>query len=212
MAVIQTPGLAWKQCKNSKRKKCMNKKIILFLILLSSFLSVNAQTKIRKTLRGEFQLPRAVWNPAFAKTFSGVFNGGISMNWGGKHFSAGGFYSLTQYQVFPAFGVGTVDDPHTILTMHTAGIKLHYDMLTSTGKGMFSPFIAPGYSWLDYTRIKSKAHPPWMPHSSAVSMNIGAAYNIMMDEWTGAGFIISFNTVNHVFRPENICLDEWGTN
>src|SRR3990172_7489206 len=115
---------------------------VIGLSLLHSS-SFSQKTKLKKTIRAEFQLPRATWNKAFTRTFSGVFNSGISMNFGGKHFSTGGFYSLTQYQVFPKY----YEDPHVIQTNHTAGIKLHYDMLTSTGNGMFSPFIAPGYSW-----------------------------------------------------------------
>jgi len=171
---------------------------------------VHGQTKdkIKKTIRGEFQLPRATSNKAFMKNFSGVFNTGVSMNFGRKHFTAGGFYSLTQFQVFPGFQQ-SVDNPHTILTIHTAGIKFSYDMLTSTGNGMFSPFISPGYSWLKYTRIKSKNHPPGTTHLATPGVSFGAAYNIMMDEWTGAGFIIGYNMINHVYRPENVCLDEW---
>ncbi len=179
--------------------------IPLFLAITFSCLALNAQTKMRKTIRGEFQLPRATCNDAFTKIFSGVFNTGVSMNWGGKHFSMGGFYSLTQYQIFPKF----YDDPHVVFTSHTPGIRISYDMLTSTGKGMFSPFIAPGYSFIKYSRIKSKNHEPWKPKSGGVSVNMGISYNIMMDEWTGAGFIVGFNMVDHVFRPENICMDEW---
>ena len=83
-------------------------------------------------------------------------------------------------------------------------------MLTSTGNGMFSPFIAPGFSSIKYTRIQCKNHDAYQTESKALSVNIGAAYNIMMDEWTGVGFIVGFNMVDHVFRPENVCLDEWG--
>ena len=188
--------------------------VLFFIPVITgiSFSDAGAQTKAktRKTIRGEFQLPRPTWNKAFSKTFSGVFNAGVSMNWGGKHFSEGGFYSLTQYQVFPKFGSGTIDDPHVVQTNHTFGAKLHYDILTSTGKGMFSPFIAPGYSLINYTRVKCINHDAWDTKTSAVSVNIGAAYNIMMDEWTGAGFIIGFNMIDHVYRPENVCLDEWG--
>lgn len=190
------------------------KKILLSIIccLLSIVYSIPSfsqiKPKLKKTIRAEFQLPRATWNKAFKKTFSGVFNSGISMNFGGKHFSAGGFYSLTQYQVFPKY----FEDPHVIQTNHTAGIKLHYDMLTSTGSGMFSPFIAPGYSWIKYTRIKCKenGHPAYDTETSAFSTNIGMSYSIMLDEWTGVGFIIGFNMIDHVFRPENVCMDEWG--
>ena len=178
--------------------------VICFSLLCSS--SFSQKTKLKKTVRGEFQLPRATWNKSFTKTFSGVFNSGISMNFGREHFSAGGFYSMTQYQVFPKY----YEDPHVVLTNHTAGIKLHYDLLTSTGKGMFSPFIAPGYSFIKYTRIKCKSHPAYDTKTSAVSVNIGASYNIMVDEWVGVGFIVGFNMIDHVFRPENVCMDEWG--
>lgn len=188
-------------------KKCIS---ILFLIFNFSFLIIHAQTKskLKKTIRAEFQLPRPTWNKAFTKTFSGVFNSGVSLSVGGKHFSAGGFYSLTEYQVFPKYE----DDPHVIQINHTAGIKLHYDILTSTGSGIFSPFIAPGYSWINYTRIdcKMQSHPAYDTQTSAAGVNVGAAYNIMIDDWLGVGFIIGFNMIDHVFRPENVCLDEIG--
>lgn len=183
-------------------------KKIFFAVLTISFSFADAEAQLRKTIRGEFQLPRATWNPAFTKMFSGVFNAGISFNVAPKKdgFSYGGFYSLTQYQVFPKF----FDDPHVVQTNHTFGAKVHYDMLTSSGKGMFSPFIAPGYSLIKYTRMKCKSHHPYQPASNAMSVNIGMAYNIMMDEWTGAGFIVGFNMIDHVFMPQNVCLDEWG--
>ena len=183
---------------------------ILFLIFNSYLFTVDAQTKapvkLKKTIRAEFQLPRATSNAAFKKTFSGVFNTGLSMNFGGKHFNAGCFYSFTQYQVFPKF----FEDPHVVLSNHTAGIKISYDILTSSGRGLFSPFIAPGYSFLKYSRIKCKTETPYNTHPSAPSLNLGMSYNIMMDEWVGAGFIIGYNMIDHVFRPESVCLDEWG--
>jgi hypothetical protein len=181
---------------------------LLLLVLPFSFLIGSAQTKskLRKTIRGEFQLPKAISNKAFTNSFSGVFNMGVSMNFSGKHLTAGGFYSLTQYQVFPKY----LSDAHPILTNHTAGIKLSYDMLTSTGKGMWSPFLSPGYTWLKYTRIKPKNHLPGITNPRAMSLHAGVTYNIMMDEWTGAGFTFGYNIVNHVYRPENICMDEWG--
>ncbi|MBI4931731.1 MAG: hypothetical protein HY841_13255 [Bacteroidetes bacterium] len=180
--------------------------IIICFFILTGYAQV--KPKLRKSIRAEFQLPKATSNPAFKKTFSGVFNTGLSMNFGGKHFNAGGFYSFTQYQIFPKF----FEDPHSILANHTAGIKLTYDLFTSTRSGIFSPFIAPGYSFMSYTRIKCKNNMPYNTHPSALSMNTGMCYTIMMDEWIGAGFIIGYNMIDHVFRPENICLDEWGLN
>ena len=196
---------------------------ILFLALLYfspfPFIRVedvlSAQTiaplKLKKTVRGEFQLVRPFQNKAFSNTFSGVFNTGASMNWGGKHWNAGGFYSLTQYQVFPKPFKGTYDDPHPILTVHTVGIKLSYDKFTERGKGMWSPFISPGWSFLNYTRIKSKNHSPQETSLNAFSLNAGVNYYIMFDEWMGVGFTAGYNGIDHVFHPYNLCLDEWSS-
>ncbi|MBI3503037.1 MAG: hypothetical protein HY063_14705 [Bacteroidetes bacterium] len=189
----------------------MKKKFTITLLLLSFCLLNNflyaQKSKFKKTIRGEFQLPRATWNKAFTKTFSGVFNSGISLNFGTKHFSVGPFYSLTQYQVFPRL----FDDPHVIQTNHTGGLVFHLDKLTETGNGMWSAFIMPGYSWIKYSRIlcKDNGHPPYQPQSSAKSINIGGSYTMMLDEWVGVGFIVGFNMVDHVFYPENVCLDQW---
>lgn len=193
---------------------------IFFLISIPitigiSFLSVSAQTKaplhLKKTIRGEFQLVRPFQNKAFSHSFSGVFNTGVSMNFGKKKFNAGPFYSLTQYQIFPKPFQGTIDDPHSVLTIHTGGIKFSYDKFTESGRGVWSPFISPGWSFLNYTRIKCKNHDPQDVKTSAFSLNAGINYYIMFDEWMGVGFTAGYNGINHVFHPYNICLDEWSS-
>ena len=63
---------------------------------------------------------------------------------------------------------------------------------------------------MEYTRIKCKDHEAYAPISSAISCNVGAAYTLMYDKWVGVGFIAGFNMINHTFRPENVCLDNWG--
>lgn len=189
-----------------------------FLLLLTSAFSFSASyggnpneapvPKLKKTIRGEVQLPRPLWNKAFEKNFSGVFNAGLSMNWGGKHFNMGGFYSLTQYQIFPGF-LKPADTPHSILTNHTTGIKCFYDVLSSSGNGMFSPYISAGYTFMSYTRVQCKKQMPHNTKTGGISMNAGAVYNIMMDEWVGVGFTVGYNVIDHVFNPTNICLDEY---
>ncbi len=186
----------------------IKKHVILFLCIsaLGSVVFSQVKPKYKKTVRAEFQLPKSTNNKAFKKAFSGVYNSGISMNFGTPKYSAGVFYSITQYQVFPKVNT----DAHPILTNHTVGIKLTYDKLIASGRGLWSPYISPGFSFLNYTRVKCKVNEPTMTHPTAFSLNAGLNYNIMMDEWVGAGFIIGYNVVDHVYRPENICMDEWG--
>ena len=179
-----------------------------FSVSYSSDWNEASVPKLKKTIRGEVQLPRPLWNKAFEKNFSGVFNAGLSMNWGGKHFNMGGFYSLTQYQIFPQFGK-PADTPHTILTNHTTGIKFFYDLLTTTGNGMFSPYLSAGYTFMSYTRVQCIKQTPHNTKTGGINMNAGAAYNIMMDEWVGVGFTVGYNVIDHVFNPTNICLDEY---
>ena len=192
---------------NGKKKITASILCLFFAVFLSltSFAQIKPKLKLKKTIRGEFQIPVGISNKAFTSTFSGVINTGLSFNLEGIHLAAGGFYSFSQFQIFPKF----IDDPHTILSIQTCGIKLYYNNLTSTGNGMWSPYIAPGYSWLDYSRIQSKHHAPGVTKLSTMSLNVGAAYNIMLDEWTGVGFTIGYNMVNHVFHPYDVCLDEW---
>lgn len=179
--------------------------VCLFGVLISSS-AYSQQRSIRTTIRGEAQLPRMLGNRAFTKGFSGVFNGGASINFGGKHFNTGAFYRFTQYQVFPKVNT----DAHPILSIHTAGIRFAYDKLTETGKGMWSPFIEPGFSFLKYTRVQCIHKQPRLTKTNVISLNIGSTYYIMMDEWTGVGFTLGYNMLDHVYRPENICMDEWG--
>lgn len=74
---------------------------------------------------------------------------------------------------------------------------------------MFSPFITPGYTFIKYSRIICKTQSPFNTKPSGISMNIGLSYNIMIDEWVGAGFIVGFNAIDHVFNPNSICLNEF---
>ncbi len=168
-----------------------------------------APLKFKKTIRGDFQLVRPFQNKAFSNSFSEVFNTGASMNFGKNNFNAGVFYSLTQYQISPKAFVGSIDDPHSVLTIHTGGLKLSYDKFTENGKGMWSPFIAPGWSFMNYTRIKCNNQEPHDTKTSAFSLNAGINYYIMFDEWMGVGFMAGYNGIDHVFHPQNICLDEF---
>lgn len=169
-------------------------------------MAAQTKPKYKKTLRAEFQLPKTTSNKAFKKAFSGVYNMGLSMNVGTPHYSGGVFYTLTQFQVFPKVNT----DAHPILTVHSTGIRLTYDNLIPNGKGMWSPYISPGVSFLKYSRVKCKNETPGDQTITTFSLNGGVVYNIMMDEWVGAGFILGYNIIDHVYRPENVCMDEWG--
>jgi len=185
--------------------------IVCCLLSASLLAQTKAPLNFKKTIRGDFQLARPFQNKAFSTSFSGIFNTGASMNWGKKNFNAGVFYSLTQYQIFPKAFVGSIDDPHSVLTIHTGGLKLSYDKFTENGKGMWSPFIAPGWSFMNYTRIKCNKQESHDTKTSAFSLNAGINYYIMFDEWMGVGFMAGYNGIDHVFHPQNICLDEWAT-
>jgi len=186
----------------------MNKKTILLSVFLFLFLTSFSQKKVprvKKTIRGEFQLPRALSNKAFTKVFSGVFNSGISMNFGfDKKYNIGGYYCYTQYQIFPKF----FDDPHSIHTNNTAGLKFTYDKVLP--KGIFSPYVAAGFNWIKYSRIKCDSLKPFDTEVNAINIGAGLTYNFFIDdEWTGAGFTLGYNFTNHVFNPDAVCLQEF---
>jgi hypothetical protein len=180
------------------------------IVVLQSYIFTYAQApepKLKKTIRGEFQLPRALSNRAFTQVFSGVFNSGISFNLGfQKKYNAGIYYCFTQYQIFPRY----FDQPHTIQSNHTAGIKLTYDLLSE--KGIFSPHITGGYNFIQYSRIKCKQQEPAEKEYFTFNLGGGLTYNFLIDdEWTGAGFTIGYNFLNHTFNPDAVCLNEWYT-
>jgi hypothetical protein len=179
----------------------MKKQIyFLFLIFPFSFLIVQAQVKpkFKKTIRGEVELPREFSNKAFRQTFSGLINAGASMNFGYHNFNTGIFGSLTEFQIVKKF----TGDPHSIQTTYTGGLKFSYDMLTSTGKGMFSPYIAPGYSFIKYTELTYITTPPIKTNYYGLSLNFGITYNMMLiDDWTGVGFVLGYSLVDHVYDP-----------
>ena len=178
-----------------------------FFFFAQKSFSQASSVSIKKTIRGEFQLPWAMSNKAFTQVFSGVFNSGISFNLGLRQkYNAGIYYAFTQYQVFPKL----VDDPHPIQSTHNAGIKFTYDLIYE--KGIFSPYLAGGYDFVQYSRIKCKTQEPFNKENHTFNAGAGLTYNFLIDdEWTGAGFTLGYNFLNHIFNPDAVCLNEWHT-
>jgi hypothetical protein len=186
----------------------------LFFSLISFFSFSQDDFKIKKTIRGEALLPRPVSNKAFTKIFSGVLNFNASMNFGFRNFNAGPYYNFMQSQIFPKFQ----DDPHSIQTVHTGGLRFSYDVgpsketLKSQPENffVFSPFIAMGYNKIDYSRLLSKNGCEITgKHTQALNIFAGANFNLMLSEWDGFGFTIGYNFINEHFNPDALCLSEY---
>lgn len=176
----------------------------VFSFLFSFELFSQAKPKIKKTIRGEVELPKALFsNKAFRQTFSGLVNVGASMNLGFHNFNVGTFASLTEYQIAYRF----IGDPNSIQSTYTGGLKFTYDMLTSNSKGIFSPFVAPGYSFIKYTKLQYITTPPSQTKYNALSLNFGITYNMMLiDDWTGVGFVLGYSLIDHVYDPYALSL------
>ncbi len=186
------------------KKKIYSVVLFFFLAIISYSQSTH---KIKKSICAQFQIPKAISNKAFRSTFSGVLNVGASMNFSRNNFTVGPFYSIMQFQVFPKY----FDDSHALETTQTGGLRFAYDKLTQSGNGMWSPFIAPGFSYINYTRLKYNTLPPTITKINTYSLNAGVAYNFMINEFTGVGFIIGYNIVENTFNPKAISLDQYYT-
>ena len=186
--------------------------VIAFLLIFNfSFTAVNAQSKakVKKTFRGEVLLPRPISNKAFSELFSGVFSTNLSMNFGVKNFNTGIFYNMMQCQIFPRL----VGDPHSVQTVHTAGLRISYDVYPSkvkmqTTKGnffVFSPYLCGGISEVDYSRLKNTITVTGQ-NTQTYSISGGANFNLMFSEYDGVGFTIGYTYINHEFNPDNLGL------
>ncbi|TAL59143.1 MAG: hypothetical protein EPN85_09900 [Bacteroidetes bacterium] len=191
--------------------------IILFFIFIFSFLMVNAQDKkTKKTVRAEALLHRPISNKAFSQLFSGVFSANISMNFGVSNFNTGIFYNMMQSQIFPKF----LSDPHSIQTVHTAGVRFSYDVYPSKTKMVsqkgnffvFSPYLSGGFAEVDYSRLKCIAQQATGKHSQTFSAGAGANFNLMFSEYDGVGFTLGYTFINHAFNPDPLCLNEFFPN
>jgi len=176
----------------------------IFFFLHSFKLFSQVKPKVKKTIRGEVALPKEFFsNKAFKQTFSGLVNVGASMNFGYGKFNVGPFGSFTEFQILYRF----IGDPNSIQSTYTGGLKFTYDFLTSTKKGMFSPFIAPGYSSIKYTKLVYNTTPPTQTKYNALSLNFGITYNMLLiDDWTGVGFVVGYSLVDHVYDPYALSL------
>jgi hypothetical protein len=181
----------------------MNKSKYIFLafvfcFLVNSELFSQVKPKYKKTIRAEGGLPHEFFsNKAFRQTFSGLFTVNASMNFGIRNFNVGVFAGFTEFQMLYKF----LGDPNSIQNNYAGGLRFSYDLYTSTKKGMFSPFIAPGYSFIDYTKLQYTI-PPTQTKYNAININVGITYNMMLiDDWTGVGFVVGYTFLNHQYDP-----------
>ena len=138
-----------------------------------------------------------------------------SINLGIKNFNAGIYGSHMQLQIFPKFQT----DPHAIETTNTVGVRFGYDIYPSKEKmasqtGNFivvSPFIAGGYNWIVYSRLKLKNPTDTITNTSIRAFNIysGINFNLMFSEYDGVGFTIGYSLLNHEFSPYDLDLHKW---
>lgn len=186
------------------------------ILLLASGISHSAFSqakKVKKTVRGEGLLHRPVSNKAFAHLFSGVFSANLSMNWGWNNFNTGIFYNMMQSQIFPKY----VYEPHSIQTVHTAGLRFSYDMYPSKQKlasqqgnfFVFSPYLSGGFAQVDYSRLKPITQTVTGKNTQTFSISGGANFNLMFSEYDGVGFTIGYTILNHEFNPDGLALNEW---
>lgn len=189
-----------------------------FWFFISSFgiFGYSQARKVKKTIRGEAMLFQPISNKAFAELFSGVFSANLSLNFGVQNFNTGIFYNLMQSQIFPKFAY----EPHSIQTVHTAGLRFSYDVYPPKAKlaatkgnfFMFSPYISGGFSQVDYSRLKCIKQQISGASSQTFSINAGANFNLMFSEYDGVGFTIGYSFLNHEFNPDKLCLNEWFPN
>ena len=74
---------------------------------------------------------------------------------------------------------------------------------------MFSPFIAPGYSFIKYTKLQYVSAPPTQTKFSCLSLNFGITYNMLLiDQWTGVGFVLGYSLLDYVYDPYPIAQNQ----
>lgn len=190
---------------------------IVAILFPTTFLFSQVPFKLKKTFRGEMLYPRPITNAAFTKVFRGVYNMNLSLNFGIKNFNVGPYYGLMQCQILPYKGIAIqMSDPHSIQTVHTAGLRFSYDLYPSKevlqsrdGAYMvFSPFIPPGYDWIDYTRLRCKTGFPSGKHVQTFNLMLGMNINYMITNFEGCGLTLGYNYLAHQFDPKPLCLDQ----
>ena len=194
------------------------KKIILFCLLSVIYcLPVFSQAeKPKKTLRVDILSVRPLSNKAFVNLFSGVYNANLSLNYSFKKFSLGPYYNILQCQIFPKY----YSDPHSIVTMHTGGLRMIYDiypsketMASHTGNFyVVSPFLAGGYTWIDYTRLKEVPYATSGNHTQTFNIYGGANFTLMFSDYDGIGITLGYGYYAHEFNPDALGLSYYYPN
>ena len=188
---------------------------LLFTVYCFSSFS-QSKSKVKKTFRADFLVPRPLSNKAFDTLFSGVYNVNMSMNFGVKNFNTGVYVSRMQCQIFPRYQ----SDPHSIQTVSSAGLRFSYDIYPSKEKMLAtegnyfvcSPFLSGGYSLVDYSRLKCVVGTPTGKHSNTYSISGGMNINLMFSEYDGVGFTLGYMYLNHRFNPDPLCLSQYFPN
>lgn len=192
--------------------------IVTLIPAFSIFAQIPHPPLVKKVFRGEILYPKPISNSAFIKVFMGVFNLNLSVSFGMKNLNIAPTYGLMQCQILPykAAGIG-VFDPHSIQTVHTAGMRFSYDIFPAKevlqakngGYLMFSPFLSPGYNWIEYTRLgECKDGHPSGKHARAFNVMTGIQINYMMSYFEGCGLTLGYNYLAHQFDPSRLCLDQ----
>ena len=186
------------------------RKIILFIVLFSSFTSFSQNKQKRNapfTVRGVIGIPRGISSKMFRTSFAGLYEGNLSANlrlFG--NFYAGVGYQNTHFKnnQFLKYTYFNASIPYnTRLIGNGAFLKLGYDNFFD--KGYVSYSLNTGYMLANYINVNADTNIANRPY---IGKKLNAPYvqpeisiNFLADKSLSFSIILSYTTLFYKFDP-----------
>ncbi len=189
----------------------MMRKIVLLLVLFIPFVSLAQGSKKENapvTIRGIIGISRATSSEQFRKSFAGLYEANISLNFKvNKNYFIGVGYQSDFFKNNESIKYKYYNDSvpyNTQLIGHGAFVKFGYDYFLE--KNYVSFVLNAGYSFFHYANVNqdsSLANQPFVGTSfSAPYLQPEIAINFLTDRNLSFSIILSYTTLFYHFDPK----------
>ncbi len=161
----------------------------------------------RLTLRGNGLIPHPMFNPAFKRSFDGIYDATFSLDLElKKGFNIGLMYKNSGFQT-PADKIAQLN---TKQQYNVGGIRLGYDYFMSS-VSVFSMAVNAGQCYItSYDIIPLKETHPIVNHNQGVYVEPELSVSFYTDEQFALGFNLSYEIIGVQFDPYSLGLDQHG--
>jgi hypothetical protein len=178
---------------------------ILVLLNFFGYSQDAAPDDTKGTIRFTFMVPQPTGNKGFKKSFTGIADCGLEINYNIKNFVLGAY---GRYRFFQARGSRANKLITTNQVSVGGGLTLGFDYRKSKNT-IITPYINVGYNFIEYTRVSYLNNPPINTSASGINIEPGFRINWLIEDGFGIGVCASYNLLTYQFNPYDVSLNEY---